>query len=295
GSGGLLSSRLLGLTFSCQVPQIVDRLECMLFHETFKDSLSNCQRDLATHVKALEMLGSKRQSIERFFLTAWRLGQSLNRSSKRASQAPNGFELASLEKLAETKSTKLPRLSVLHFVLALLSQQEADSLFTQEDLALLQEATLRKTHKVYSDCIEVAQGLYSVQNICQTGMYVRPSGESVAIQRRRRTLPARSPSKDHEGDLDDDDLFFEVMQQFVQEHLFLAEDLSEGAFNLILLYKELGIYFDDLRSVYPPPKPLGRRRPAVLFLEVAPDKRRQRQAPAGLKQWRPSCFYTTFS
>jgi len=237
----------------CKVPQIVDRLECMLFHETFRDNLSNCQSDLDTHYKVLEMLSQKRQTIQRFFLTALRLGQSLNRSSKRASQAPNGFELASLEKLAETKSTKLPRMSVLHFVLALLSPQEVECLFTQEDLRRLQEAAIRKTHKVYSDCIEVAQGLYGVQNICQTGMYVRPSGEAVAIQRRRRTLPARSDRKD-EGDVDDDDLFFEVMTQFVNENLQAVEDLSERAFNLILLYKELAIYFDDLRSVYPPPK-----------------------------------------
>ena len=40
-----------------------------------------------------------------------------------------------------------------------------------QDLALLQEAAIRKTHKVYSDCIDMAQGLYSVQNICQTGMW----------------------------------------------------------------------------------------------------------------------------
>eukprot|EP00913_Durusdinium_trenchii_P009829 g9228.t1 len=261
-----------------EVPQIVDRLECMLFHQTFRDNLGNCQRDLDTHYKALEMLRCKRETIQRFFLTALRLGQSLNRSSKRASQAPNGFELASLEKLAETKSTKLPRMSVLHFVLALLSPQE--------DLALSQEAAIRKTHKVFSDCIEVAQGLYSVQNICQTGMYVRPSGEAVAIHRRRRTLPARSakdalgrqrlgvdgtpvaslaiefkfklsyvilhlgspnsststeydgPISQDEGDVDDDDLFFEVMHQFVSENLQAAEDLSEGAFNMVLLYKD---------------------------------------------------------
>lgn len=237
----------------CKVPQIVDRLECMLFHQTFRDNLGNCQRDLDTHYKALEMLSRKRQTIQRFFLTALRLGQSLNRSSKRASQAPNGFELASLEKLAETKSTKLPRMSVLHFVLALLRPQEVESLFTREDFTELQEAAIRKTHKVYSDCIEVAQGMYSVQNICQTGTYVRPSGEAIAIQRRRRTLPARSSTKD-EGDVDDDDLFFEVMTEFVNENLQTAEDLSERAFNLILLYKELAIYFDDLRSVYPPPK-----------------------------------------
>lgn len=41
--------------------------------------------------------------------------------------------------------------------------------------------------------------------------YVRPSGEAVTIHRRRRTLPARSAPE--ESDVDDNDLFFEVMHE----------------------------------------------------------------------------------
>lgn len=242
-----------------KVPQIVDRLECMLFNATFQDCLCCYRRALERHQKVLEMLNAKRETIQRFFMTALRLGQSLNRKSKRTSQAQvQSFALASLEKLAEAKSTKLPRLSVLHFVLALMSQRDADALFDAEDRSLLQEAKVLKTDKVFADCLELLQGLYGVQQICDTGKYVRPeNGLVVTIERRRKSLPpqpGQSPTEDEEGAVDSDDLFHEVMEEFVSNNLKAAEDLAEGACGLMLLYKELAIYFDDVRNVYPPPK-----------------------------------------
>lgn len=246
-----------------KVPQIVDRLECMLFNATFQDCLCCYRRALERHQKVLEMLNAKRETIQRFFMTALRLGQSLNRKSKRTSQAQvQSFALASLEKLAEAKSTKLPRLSVLHFVLALMSQRDADALFDAEDRSLLQEAKVLKTDKVFTDCLELLQGLYGVQQICDTGKYVRPeNGLVVTIERRRKSLPPQppsaageSPSEDEVGAVDSDDLFHEVMEEFVSSNLKAAEDLAEGACGLMLLYKELAIYFDDVRNVYPPPR-----------------------------------------
>merc|ERR1719254_173667 len=44
------------------------------------------------------------------------------------------------------------------------------------------------------------------------------------------------------------------MRDFVDSNLEAAEDIAEWAFNVILTYKELALFFDDLRSVYPPPK-----------------------------------------
>lgn len=239
-----------------KVPQIDERLECMLFHVMFQESLCSYRTNLNTLLKVLEMLKRKRETLQRFFMTALRLGQSLNRESN-APKAPNGFQLSSLEKLSQTKSTKLPRLSILHFILALMSKQDAQALFDSDDLALLQEARTLKTHKIFTDCIELVQGLYGVQQICDTGKYVNPfTGQAVTIERRRRSLPANTslPSHDQEPAVDTDDRFHEVMKEFVDTNLEAAEDLGEGASGLILLYKELAIYFDDMRNVYPPPK-----------------------------------------
>lgn len=50
------------------------------------------------HLLVFLVVQSSKLAPRRWFLTRWEVDR----------QAPNGFELASLEKLAETKSTKLP-------------------------------------------------------------------------------------------------------------------------------------------------------------------------------------------
>jgi len=243
----------------CKVPQIAERLECMIFHTSFNDNLGKYSEALGVHRTALEMLNRKRETIRRFFLTALKLGQSLNRQSKKASKAANGFSLASLEQLSQTKSTKLPRMSFMHFVIALMRPEDADALFDVEDVALLQKAAVLRTHKVFSDCVETAQGLDGVQEICRSGQYICPeTGNAVTIERmaRHRLQSSPHPAGESADDsaIDDDDHFHQVMENFVEANRDAAEDLGESAFNLIIMYKEFAIYFDDMQSVYPPPK-----------------------------------------
>ena len=129
-----------------KVPQIDERLECMLFYITYEDTAVTCKANLEALGAALEMLNSKREAIRKFFVTAHRLGQSLNRESN-APQAPHGFQLSTLEKLSQTKSTKFPKLSLLHFVIALVSRDDARALFSTEDLALLQMMRMSREEK----------------------------------------------------------------------------------------------------------------------------------------------------
>merc|ERR1712194_851911 len=58
-----------------KVPQIDERLECMLFQLGFVENLNTSRRDLETLMKALEALNARRDRIRRFFVTAHRLGQ----------------------------------------------------------------------------------------------------------------------------------------------------------------------------------------------------------------------------
>jgi len=260
-----------------KVPQIDERLECMLFCLTFNESIAQCQTSLRALRDALEMINAKRDTIRRFFVTAHRLGQSLNRESN-APKAPRGFQLSTLEKLSQTKSTKFPKLSILHFVLALMSREDSRTLFNSDDLMLLQKAKALKTHKVYQDSVEIAQGIYGVQQICETGKYTCPAtGQAVQIERRRKTLP-RSPLGHCEPAVDTDDKFHEVMREFVEQNLQASEDVAESALNMILTYKELALFFDDLPSVYPPPKNENDPRKDLcdIFYRFAEDIRRHR-------------------
>lgn len=232
-----------------KIPQIDQRLECMIFSVTYEDSFSDCRKNLETLTKALQMLLRKRECIRRFFLTAHRLGQSFGLKADR------GFQLSTLDKLAQTKSTKLPNLSILHFVLALMDQEHAEDLFDAGDIALLQAASSLKTDKVIQDARELTKGLYGVEQLFGvTGKYRCPvTGNEITIQKRRKS---RVPvSAGHPEDLlDDDDKFHEVMKAFVNANLASAEDIAEWAWHDGLTYKELAVYFDDVQSVHPPPR-----------------------------------------
>merc|ERR1712078_248621 len=94
----------------------------------------------------------------------------------------------------------MPSLSILHFVLALMSSEDAQELFTAEDISLLRGAKVLGTAKVCDDCRELAQGLYGVKQICESGEYTSSSScQPVKMERRRKTLPPRAAAKSLQG------------------------------------------------------------------------------------------------
>lgn len=224
----------------------------------------------------LNMLSFKRHVIGRFFATAHCLGQSLKGKIMR------GFQLAVLESLPRTKLTKDPKITLLHFVLALMSKDDADALFDDADLVLLRGAKALRTDKVIQDAIELAKGLYGVEEICQSGMYTCPAtGQAVKIEKRRKTLPPQSVDivDDAASTIDNDDQFHKVMQEFVDANIADAKDLLEMCLDTMALYKELAVFFDDM-SVYPPPKNDGdekKRDLCDVFRKFAEDVKRCRQ------------------
>jgi hypothetical protein len=259
-----------------KVPQIDERLECMLFQLGFCENMVTCRQNLETMVKALEALKAKRDLIRRFFVTAHRLGQSLSQKPSR------GFQLSTLEKLTQTKSTKMPHLSILHFLLALMSKEDAQELFTSEDIALLRSARALGTAKVRDEIAELDQGLFAVRQVVESGEYTcQTTGQAVKIERRRKSLQPRALGEEaQEPTIDTDDCFHEVMQQFVDSHVDEADDIVVECHKMLLVYKELALFFDDLNNVYPPPKdPTDKKLDLVdvfyRFAKVVPQHRQQ--------------------
>jgi len=246
-----------------KVPQIDERLESMLFHNEFGRLRLKCLEDMEVLKQALEVLDRKCLLLKKFFQTALKMGQGLNRDS-RAPQAENGFQLTSLEKLVQTKSSKFPKHNVLHFVLALMQPQEAEELFTSEDIALLNKAKVMKSNTVHQDCQELVEGFYGVRDICDTGNYKSQSGR-VKMERRRKTVvPSARPtpatldeadsSKENEAPIDTDDCFHEKMKEFVDENLESVNCITTRWYTVFTIYKDLGNFFGDLNAVYPPPR-----------------------------------------
>ncbi|CAK9076280.1 unnamed protein product [Durusdinium trenchii] len=232
-----------------KVPQIEERLECMLFQTAFEESVAKCSRNIDIMCEALMTVNDNRGCLRELFNIAHRFGTALN-SNCLAPQAPQGFSIVSLERLAQTKSTASPKHNMLHFVLAMMKPEMSAALFPDEDLKALSAAKSLKSYTVYQDCAELTEGFFALREICETGKYQSNTGEKVKIERRRMTKAPR----DKEETIDSDDCFHSVIQAFVEKNEDKINQIASGCFAAFRMYKEKALFFDDLGSVYPPPK-----------------------------------------
>lgn len=234
-----------------KVPQIDERLECMSFILLFRANFSarwDAQRDVA---KALDLLHNKRSVLQRLFYLIMDTVQWLSREPG-VQRAERGFQLATLELLAKTKTTKCKDLTVLHIVLALMEEGDLEDLFGVEDIAVLARAKSLKTHKVYTECNEMVDGFFNLDQMCKTGKFSAKDGKQPSqIQKRRKTrAPGDAPG---ESDIDADDKFQETMEAFVEHELDRALEMGVATKNMILHYHALAVFFRDMKHVWPPP------------------------------------------
>eukprot|EP00929_Paragymnodinium_shiwhaense_P003723 TRINITY_DN104347_c0_g1_i1.p1 TRINITY_DN104347_c0_g1~~TRINITY_DN104347_c0_g1_i1.p1 ORF type:complete len:902 (-),score=273.03 TRINITY_DN104347_c0_g1_i1:96-2744(-) len=234
-----------------KIPQWSDRVECILFETGYKDSLKRCQDGLQVMRSALSMLVGKKPMLRKLFSTALKLGNDLNRGSSKAQQL-SGFSLQSLKKLLSIKSTRDSQYDMMHFSLALMKPDEAASLFSLEDQAMLSKAKTLKTYTVYQDCQDLASTFQGIKALADTGKLKTRNGKEVPIEKRRRTMAKSGPVA--EAEFDDDDVFIEHFKGFVRHHVGEVQAVSHGLLRVLELYKDLAIFFEDLASVWPPPK-----------------------------------------
>lgn len=239
-----------------KVPQVEERLECMLFETAFADNIQKCEADIDTLCQALRMLSGKKPVLKLLFTTALRLGQSLNQGC-RAPQIERGFTLASLDKLVQAKSSTSPKHNLLHFALAMMSATDVAAIFTQEDLLLVTKAKAMKSFTVYQDCNELVQGFYAVRAVCQNSSYrSTATGEQIVMERRRKTraMKERDPETEIEASIDTDDRFHDAVKAFVDSNMDRVSRMSKACIATFKIYKELALFFQDVDTVYPPPK-----------------------------------------
>lgn len=233
-----------------KVPQVDERFECMLFESEFDRIYERCEKIQQIRL-ALSILNQKRPLFCKFFCTAHRLGQALNRDCK-APQASRGFQLASLEKFAQTKTTRSPKHNLLHVVLALMQPSDVSGLVcSAEEMRVLKEAKSSKIGLVYAEIVLLKSSFDAARDVCEKGSYTRNGAAPVKMERRRKT---RDPSSQEAERFDDDDTFHEHMKQFVDRYEEQVKLISGHCGEALRAYEDLAIFFDDVASVYPPPR-----------------------------------------
>lgn len=214
-----------------QVDEVDVRLECMLFENTFEESFTKCRDQLKTLFGALNVLTSKREVIQRFFHTALRLGNALNKDSNAPVLADGGFKLCSLEKLQATKSSKIPRANVFHFVVALMQPDDVEDLCCADDWTKLRAASCVRSFSVYQQCVDLLRGYHYIEQVVK-------SSPEAALEEAKTS----------------EDMFLERMREFTGNRKQDMEYVARFCVETFLTYKELGVFFDDVRGVYPPPQ-----------------------------------------
>ncbi|CAD7959035.1 unnamed protein product [Amoebophrya sp. A25] len=237
----------------CKIPALEQRLECMMFASNFLQFYDAAMQRLNVAYNALLTIYRKRTFCASFFQTAKKLGNQLNRGSSVLTCEDRGFELSALEKLAQTKSSAEPRATLYHFILSLMNVTQESQMFSPQDIRRLEMAKTLRAFGVYDQCETLVASLGEVEKVVETGEYKnRETGVSVTVDRRRLTMV---PSE-----FDRNDQFSEVMHSFVAESKEKAQQIATYACNVFGTYKELGVFFDDTASLWPPPPENGGRK-----------------------------------
>ena len=207
-----------------KIPEVKVRLECMIFERTFEDLFQLTVGSLNVIYAGLEVLSRNLNKIAKLFQLILQTGNFLNRGSKLGGSQLS-FSLSSLAKLTEVKSSVDPKLDVLHFILSHIPPEEA-VLFSDDEVVKLRNASNLRCYRVRDEVKDLLDSIVAVSEIVKHP--IQSAGE--------------------------DDRFTLRMTQFSQRIKGTDQWLSKYAYNVFASYKRLSLYFEDSKSVYPPPK-----------------------------------------
>eukprot|EP00931_Biecheleriopsis_adriatica_P099195 TRINITY_DN7354_c0_g1_i1.p1 TRINITY_DN7354_c0_g1~~TRINITY_DN7354_c0_g1_i1.p1 ORF type:complete len:1200 (+),score=251.02 TRINITY_DN7354_c0_g1_i1:172-3771(+) len=226
-----------------RIPAVPLRLECMAFVARWKEDLEHCRQNLQVLRQALLSVSERLGVCRRFWAITLQLGNALNRGSP-APVTERGFRLSSLLKLLDVKSSQRKEMTLFHFALLWMDPLEIQELRSPDFLRALQAAQSKRMQIVCNDLLQQLDGFHRIEQLFKTGKL-----KGVEIP---RNLPEATLA---DGDAcQAEDPFFVCMGNFVKEaRAEYAQVWSQGE-EVIRAYKDLGLFFDDLPYVYPPPK-----------------------------------------
>lgn len=208
-----------------RIPGISTRLECMDLVAKFPAEMESCREDLQILRRALLQIRDRQAAFRAFWTMAMHLGNTLNGS------AAGGFRLSSLSKLLDLKSPDRKEMTLFHFVLLQLPCATVEALTDPELLNALKMASSKRTHTVHQDVLVHLDGFRRLEGFVATGSF---KGERIPR-------------------MDGSDPFHQAMADFVRESQSACAELWASSMQVFQSYRDMGIFFQDLSYVYPPP------------------------------------------
>ena len=201
------------------VPKVRERLECIIFIQSFPDIFGQAEANVALLREALGIISKRSEKLARLFQLAVWIGNELNAGSR--AQPVTSFAASHFARLSEVKATLDPRVSLLHFAVSCVApaSDEEAALFSDSEITTLKQAAAVRAHRVRDEAKDL---LDSVNAIMSTMNF---SGK-----------------------------FGQVMSTFISDTKARVAGFAAEAAEVFKRYKSTGNFFEDCKSVYPPPK-----------------------------------------
>ena len=196
-----------------QVPDVRIRLECLIFETSFDELYASAIENLNAISVGLKVIYDRLPYLTDFFKILLYVGNTLNHGSK-APQLLN-FQLATLLRLSEVKSSLNAKMDLLHFSLAAGNLQ----IFSDADAAILRRACAARTHRVRDEIKDLLDAVAAVKEASALGGIFG-----------KRMSTFRAAVNDKVGKLSANSLF------------------------VFASYKNLANFLEDAKAVYPPPR-----------------------------------------
>eukprot|EP00927_Polykrikos_kofoidii_P056787 TRINITY_DN5086_c0_g1_i2.p1 TRINITY_DN5086_c0_g1~~TRINITY_DN5086_c0_g1_i2.p1 ORF type:complete len:1388 (+),score=246.12 TRINITY_DN5086_c0_g1_i2:77-4240(+) len=207
-----------------QIPSVDERLRCMIFEATWAEEARKLCKDLQVLQEALLFLIDRRSAMSTFLRTACALGNALNEDSF-APYATRGFRISSVPKLVQLKSPVRAKLTMIHFVVALMDEADVDAFCMK--LSILAMAKDTRSGSCALRFRDIVKDFLQFEKLCKT------------VQSREQ---------------DPDDHFQRRMQAIVARSRCLALRVVTLARSIFQKYWELAVFLEDPAALYPPPQ-----------------------------------------
>ncbi|KAF4672017.1 hypothetical protein FOL47_001028 [Perkinsus chesapeaki] len=231
-----------------KIPDVRHRLQLMIFLSGFEEEFRAIEVNLTTMYRALEVMYELLDKFALVLQVCVKFANALNPGGRQIEM----FQLGAFSKFYELKCTENPRISCLHCVIALMSEDDVKALLDRVVTRCIERAAELRAYRTVDDVHELTDSFHDIEHALER--------EREREKKRRLTsVMAQPPGQDWEEKDDSEplDTFHTHLAHFYREKIAASQWLFDYGLNVYASYRNLCMTFVDYDSVWPPPKERG--------------------------------------
>ncbi|EER20536.1 hypothetical protein Pmar_PMAR010282 [Perkinsus marinus ATCC 50983] len=222
--------------------------DLMIFLSGFEEEFRAIEVNLTTMYRALEVMYDLLDKFALVLQLCVNFANALNPGGRQIDM----FQLGAFSKFYELKCTENPRVSCLHCVIALMSEEDVKALLDRVVIRCIERAAELRAYRTVDDVRELTDSFHDIEHALEK--------EREREKKRRLTSMVAEPqtvddcAETEDGPLD---TFHTHLAEFYRDKIAESQWLFDYGLNVYASYRNLCMTFVDYDSVWPPPKERG--------------------------------------